>query len=106
MTKRQGPPSQGWKTFLRNHAAGIASLDLFVVRTISFKLLCTEPAAAACEWLSLEHLAHGSEWIGGMVVLSAQVRKLLKTCVSIFDPIYPLLPRLKMSQKLSLPQSP
>jgi len=39
MTKRQGPPSQGWKTFLGNHAAGIASLDLFVVRTISFKLL-------------------------------------------------------------------
>jgi hypothetical protein len=26
MTKRPGPPSQGWKTFLRNHAAGIASL--------------------------------------------------------------------------------
>src|SRR5713226_7730039 len=33
------PPSQGWKTFLRNHAVGIASLDLLVVRTISFKLL-------------------------------------------------------------------
>ena len=33
------PTSQGWKTFLRNHAAGIASLDLFVVRTISFKAL-------------------------------------------------------------------
>ena len=39
MTRRQGPPSQGWKTFLRNHAAGIASIDLFVVRTISLKLL-------------------------------------------------------------------
>jgi transposase InsO family protein len=39
MTKRQGPASQSWKTFLRNHAAGIASIDLFVVRTISFKLL-------------------------------------------------------------------
>jgi len=39
MTRRQGPPSQGWKTFLRNHAAGIASIDLFVVRTVSFKLL-------------------------------------------------------------------
>jgi transposase InsO family protein len=39
MVRRQGPPSQGWKTFLRNHAAGIASIDLFVVRTISFKLL-------------------------------------------------------------------
>ena len=33
------PRSQGWKSFLRNQAAGIASLDLFVVRTISFKLL-------------------------------------------------------------------
>ncbi len=33
------PRSQGWKTFLRNHAPGIAATDLFVVRTISFKLL-------------------------------------------------------------------
>ena len=39
MTKRHGPPSQGWKTFLRNQAAGIASIDLFVIRTISFKPL-------------------------------------------------------------------
>jgi hypothetical protein len=38
MVRRCGPPSQGWRTFLRNHTAGIASLDLFVVRTISFKL--------------------------------------------------------------------
>jgi hypothetical protein len=33
------PPSQGWKTFLRNHADGIASMDLFVVPTIAFRLL-------------------------------------------------------------------
>ena len=33
------PPSQGWKTFLANHADGIASIDLFVVPTISFRLL-------------------------------------------------------------------
>jgi transposase InsO family protein len=39
MVRRRRPPSQGWKTFLRNHADGIASLDLFVVRIISFKLL-------------------------------------------------------------------
>jgi transposase InsO family protein len=39
MIKIGRPRSQGWKTFLRNHAAGIASIDLFVVRTISFKLL-------------------------------------------------------------------
>jgi hypothetical protein len=39
MTKSRRPPSQGWKTFLRNHAAGIASIDLFIVQTISFRLL-------------------------------------------------------------------
>jgi hypothetical protein len=39
ISRPPGPPSQGWKTFLRNHAAGIASIDLFVVRTVSFKLL-------------------------------------------------------------------
>jgi len=39
MVRRRRPPSQGWRIFLRNHAAGIASLDLFVVHTISFKLL-------------------------------------------------------------------
>src|ERR1700680_1383185 len=39
MVRRRRPPSQGWKTFLRNHIDGIASLDLFVVRTISFRLL-------------------------------------------------------------------
>src|SRR5437667_116873 len=36
---RRPPPSQGWKTFLRNHTDGIASMDLFVVPTISFRLL-------------------------------------------------------------------
>jgi hypothetical protein len=39
MARRRRPPSQGWKTFLPNHADGIASMDLFVVPTISFRLL-------------------------------------------------------------------
>ena len=39
MVKRRGPPSQGWRTFLRNHAPNIAAMDLFVVPTISFRLL-------------------------------------------------------------------
>ena len=38
MARRRGPPSQGWKTFLRNHADGIAAMDLFVVPTVSFRL--------------------------------------------------------------------
>jgi DNA-binding NtrC family response regulator len=41
--------------------------------------LRSDSADAGCEWLSLEHLAHGSERVGGMVVRSAQVRKVLKT---------------------------
>jgi hypothetical protein len=39
MIKRWGPPSQGWRTFLRNHAPDIAAMDLFVVPTIGFSLL-------------------------------------------------------------------
>ena len=39
MVKRRGPPSQTWRTFLRNHAPDIAAIDLFVVPTISFGLL-------------------------------------------------------------------
>jgi transposase InsO family protein len=39
MIKRPRRPGQSWKTFLRSHADGIAAADLFVVPTISFKLL-------------------------------------------------------------------
>lgn len=39
MAKPRGPPSQGWTTFLHNHAPDIAAMDLFVVRTIGFGLL-------------------------------------------------------------------
>src|SRR6266446_6521660 len=39
IVRRRRPPSQGWKTFLRNHAPDIAAIDLFVVPTIGFKLL-------------------------------------------------------------------
>jgi hypothetical protein len=39
MARRRRPPSQGWRAFLRNHADGIAAMDLFVVPTISFRLL-------------------------------------------------------------------
>ena len=33
------PPSQGWRTFLSNHADGIAAIDLFVLPTIAFQIL-------------------------------------------------------------------
>src|SRR6202048_4393704 len=39
MVKRGGPPSQEWRTFLRNHAPDIAAVDLLVIPTIGFDLL-------------------------------------------------------------------
>jgi len=37
--RRTGGDSQTWRTFLRNHADGIASVDLFTVPTITFETL-------------------------------------------------------------------
>jgi hypothetical protein len=39
MVKHRMPPSQSWETFLRNHADGIAAIDLFMGPTIDMWLL-------------------------------------------------------------------
>ena len=39
MIRHRGPPSQTWRTFLRNHADAIAAIDLCVVRTLTFECL-------------------------------------------------------------------
>jgi transposase InsO family protein len=39
MLQGRRPPSQGWKTFLRNHAHGIAAVDFLVVPTLTFERL-------------------------------------------------------------------
>jgi transposase InsO family protein len=39
MVRRERGPSQAWKTFLRNHSAGIAAMDFLIVPTVGFKLL-------------------------------------------------------------------
>jgi hypothetical protein len=39
MVRGGTPPSQSWKTFLRNHAQAIAAIDLFVVPTLTFERL-------------------------------------------------------------------
>jgi transposase InsO family protein len=56
IAKGRRPPSQGWKTFLHNHADGIASIDLFVVPTISFQLLYG--------FLVLRHARRELLWLG------------------------------------------
>ena len=64
MARTRRPPSQGWKTFLRNHADGIASIDLFVVPTISFRLLYG--------FLILQHCRREILWLGVTAHPSAQ----------------------------------
>ena len=39
MLRGRRPPSQGWKTFLRNHGDGIAAVDFLVVPTLTFERL-------------------------------------------------------------------
>jgi hypothetical protein len=39
MVRRRGTPSLTWRSFLRNQAAGIAAIDVFVVASASFRLL-------------------------------------------------------------------
>ena len=74
MVKRRRPPSQGWKTFLRNHADGIASMDLFVVPTISFRLLYG--------FLILRHCRRKLLWLGVTAHPSAEwiARQLTEAC--------------------------
>src|SRR6266404_5305574 len=94
MVKRRGPPSQAWRTFLRNHAPDIAAMDLFVVPTIDFKLLhglvvvrldrrelvwisvTTHPTA---EWVARESVDH-------MIVLGeAHLRRILKSYAHYYN---------------------
>jgi transposase InsO family protein len=56
MVRRRGGPSQGWRTFLSNHTDGIASMDLFVVPTLSFRLLYG--------FMILRHCRRRIVWLG------------------------------------------
>jgi hypothetical protein len=40
MVRGRTPPSQSWKTFLQNHAQAIAAIDLCVVPTLLWSLVC------------------------------------------------------------------
>ena len=39
MVKHRKPPSQTWRTFLENHVKQLASVDFFVVPTVTFQIL-------------------------------------------------------------------
>src|SRR5215472_5192473 len=50
---RDWPTSQGWRTFLTNHVDGIAAIDLFVLPTITFRLLycLVKPEPSRSQWV-------------------------------------------------------
>jgi len=56
MLKHRSPPGQSWKTFLRNHADGIASIDFLIVPTIGFRCLYI--------LIVLGHLRRRLVWLG------------------------------------------
>src|ERR1019366_2162777 len=95
MVRRRRPPSQGWRTFLRNHVGGIASLDLFVVRTISFKLLyglvILRHARRRMVSISVTNNPT-AEWIAGQVTgafpWDEAPRHLIRDRDGAFDPAY------------------
>ena len=39
MIRQPKPPSQNWRTFLKNHVGQIAAIDFFTVATITFRML-------------------------------------------------------------------
>jgi len=82
MARHRRPPSQVWKTFLHNHADGIASMDLFVVPTLSFRLP-----------YGLLILCHGRRqiiWLGVTAHPSAEwmARQLTEACGWEWTPKY------------------
>ena len=74
MARRRGGPSQGWRTFLCNHADGIACMDLFVVPTLSFRLLYG--------LLILRHRRRQIMWLGVTANPTAEwiARQLTEAC--------------------------
>ena len=80
MARRRDPPSQGWRTFLRNHADGIAAMDMFVVPTISALWIADHGARPATYSVVWRHSAsnrrmdrksgHGSMRVGTGSLLS------------------------------------
>ena len=87
MAKRRQPPSQGWKTFLCNHADAVASIDLFVVPTISFRLLYG--------FLVLRHSRREILWLGVTAHPSTEwiARQLTEACGWSEQPRYTIRDR-------------
>ena len=74
IARRRGGPSQGWRSFLCNHADGITSIDSFVVPTLSFRPLYG--------FLVLRHHRRRIMWLGVTASPTAEwiARQLTEAC--------------------------
>ena len=81
---RGWPPSQGWRTFLTNHV-GIAATDLFVLPTITFRLLYCLVILRHERRLWLPFGNPTAEWISRQIIEAfpwdSSPRYLIRDCV-------------------------
>jgi transposase InsO family protein len=91
MAKGRDPSSQGWGTFLRNHAPHIAAMDLFVVPTIGFNLLyvlvIVRLARRELVWINVT--AHPTaEWIARQITEAFPWNEVPRYLIRDRDAIY------------------
>jgi hypothetical protein len=63
----RGPPSQGWRTFLNNHAEGIAAIDLFVLPIPAALLPCDYAPRASTVGIVRVTTNPTAEWISRQI---------------------------------------
>ena len=68
MVKRRGPPSQGWHTFLRNHAPDIAAMDLLVVRPLASTCFMLSSSSVSTAETSPGSMSQGTRQRSGLPV--------------------------------------
>jgi transposase InsO family protein len=114
MPRRRKPPSQTWRTFLRNHVHDLVSVDFFVVPTATFRVLYV--------FLILEHerrrIVHfnvtegpSARWVGQQLINAFPYDSAPKYLIPDRDKIYgaAFVRRVRamgIEQVLTAPRSP
>ena len=114
MPRLRRPPSQSWRTFLRNHTKDLISIDFFVVPTATFRLLYA--------FLILEHerrrIVHfnvtegpSAQWTGQQLVVAFPYNSAPKHVIRDRDKIYGAnfvrrVHAMGIEQVLTAPRSP
>ena len=114
MAKRRRPPSQSWRTFLRNHADGIAALDLFIVPTADLRMLFALVIVAIDRRLivTINVTAHPTaEWIARQVTeafpWNSTPKYLIRDRDGAYGPVYKRrLHVMGIRDRPTSPQSP